>query len=442
MTLLNTAPIRQLSLSWDAEPRALAHHLAEWTTGSAVSAGIAELAVESIKGSHQVLGFLNPSKLGRNLGYATKPVQNAREHYARPCRGGWLASGHAPMQDGRMVPVTFKPDYARIGSDRKQIKYERPAGSAPVPYFAPLDATSYEAIAARAGLTPPAFVSSWSAWLWLLAQPAVELGIDEGEKKAAAACSHGFLTIGLAGIWNGCPKPKDAAGVVFGAPTLIAELQWLSIRPKGAPLTIGFDASESPRGRVAIRQARRRLGHLLLDAGHQVRIREMVQPEGAVDFVKGTDDLLVHGGAAALAALPVLPFKQWLDATSKQAISDHLLQPFKTSGRQHRTIARHFKASDLPSSSELVALVGGLGTNKTGAVAELANTSRMVSITHRRSLADNQGHRFGLAVKREGQVMHAFDQSQAGLRHDRCCTSRQCPRRWLDQKRDLGAPSP
>jgi hypothetical protein len=416
MTLPNTAPIRQLSLHWDTEPRALAHHLAEWITGSAVAPGIAEQALDSLKGSHQVLGFLNPAKLGRNLGYATKPVQNAREHYARPCRGGWLASGHAPLEDGRMVPVTFKPDYARVGSDRKQIKYERPAGSAPVPYFAPLDATSYEVIAERAGLTPPAFVSSWSAWLWLLAQPAVELCIDEGEKKSSSACSHGWLTIGLAGIWNGCPKPKDAAGVVFGAPTLIAELQWLSIRPKGAPLTIAFDASEKPRGRVAIRRARRRLGHLLLDAGHQVRIREMVQPEGAVDFVKGTDDLLVHGGAAALAALPVLPFKQWLDATSKQAISDHLLQPFKTSGRQHRTIARHFKASDLPSSSALVALFGGLGTNKTGAVSELANTSRMVSITHRRSLADNQGHRFGLAVKREGQVMHAFDQSQAHLR--------------------------
>lgn len=580
MTLLNPAPIRQLSLPWDAEPRALAHHLAEWTEGSAVSAGIAELAVGSIKGHCQVLDFLNPSKLGRNLGYATRPVQRAREHYARPCRGGWLAAGHAPLEGGAMVPVTFKPDYARIGSDRKPIKYERPAGSMPVPYFAPLDASAYETIAARAGLTPPAFESSWSAWLWLLAQPAVELTIDEGEKKAAAACSHGWLTIGLAGIWNGAPRPKDAAGVVFGAPTLIAELQWLSIRPKGAPLNIAFDASESARGRVAIRQARRRLGHLLLDAGHQVRIREMVQPQGAVDFLKGTDDLLVHGGAAALAALPVLPFKQWLEATSKQAITDHLLQPFKTSGRQHRTIARHFKASDVPSSAELVALVGGLGTNKTGAVAELqptqqplrqvvaaacdgackgnpgaggfgavvrfangssfeigghaaettnnrmelqalievlqvlrgleladellvetdskyvkngfeqwlpnwkrngwrtstgeavknvdlwqqldqlrlpgvtlqwvkghaghvlnercdqiasafaagetprlrqtmpssTETSRMVSITHRRSLADNQGHRFGLAVKREGQVMHAFDQSQAHLR--------------------------
>jgi hypothetical protein len=417
MTLLNTAPIRQLSLSWDEEPRALAHHLAEWTTGSAVAPGLAELAIESIKGTHQVLGFLNPAKLGRNLGYATRPVQRAREHYARPCRGGWLASGHAPLEDGRMVPVTFKPDYARVGSDRKQIKYERPAGSAPVPYFPPLDAASYEAIAARAGLTPPPFVSSWSAWCWLLNQPAIELVVDEGEKKAAAACSHGWLTIGLAGIWNGCPKPKDAAGVVFGAPTLIAELQWLaSIRPKGAPLTIAFDASDKPRGRAAIRQARRRLGHLLLDAGHQVRIREMVQPKGAADFVKGTDDLLVHGGAAALAALPVLPFKQWLEATSKQAITDHLLQPFKTSGRQHRTIARHFRAGDVPTGAELVALVGGLGTNKTGAVAELADTSRMVSITHRRSLADNQGQRFGLAVKREGQVLHAFDQSQADLR--------------------------
>jgi hypothetical protein len=417
MTLLNTAPIRQLSLSWDEEPRVLAHHLAEWTTGSAVAPGLAELAIESIKGTHQVLGFLNPAKLGRNLGYATRPVQRAREHYARPCRGGWLASGHAPLEDGRMVPVTFKPDYARVGSDRKQIKYERPAGSAPVPYFPPLDAASYEAIAARAGLTPPAFVSSWSAWCWLLNQPAIELVVDEGEKKAAAACSHGWLTIGLAGIWNGCPKPKDAAGVVFGAPTLIAELQWLaSIRPQGAPLTIAFDASDKPHGRVAIRQARRRLGHLLLDAGHQVRIREMVQPQGAVDFVKGTDDLLVHGGAAALAALPVLPFDQWLKAGNQQAIADHLLHPFKTKHRQHRTIARHFRAGDVPTGAELVALIGGMGSNKTGAVAELVKTRRLLSITHRRSLADNQGQRFGLAVKREGQVLNALDQSQADLR--------------------------
>jgi len=417
MTLLNPAPVRQLSLQWDAEPRALAHHLAEWTEGSAVSAGIAELAVQSIKGHCQVLDFLNPSKLGRNLGYATKPVQRAREHYAQPCRGGWLAAGHAPIGGGAMVPVTFKPDYARIGSDRKQIKYERPAGSSPVPYFAPLDAAAYEAIAARAGLTPPAFESSWSAWCWLLAQPALEVVLDEGEKKSASACSHGWLTIGLAGIWNGCPRPKDAAGVVFGAPTLIAELQWLaSVRPKGAPLTIAFDASDKPRGRVDIRQARRRLGRLLVDAGHQVLIREMVQPDGAADFVKGTDDLLVHGGAAALAALAVVPFKQWFDATSKQAISDHLLQPFKTSGRQHQTIARHFKASDIPSNAELVALVGGLGTNKTGAVAETASTGRLISSTHRRSLADNQGHRFGLAVKREGHVLHALEQSQADLR--------------------------
>jgi hypothetical protein len=417
MTLLNPAPIRQLSLQWDAEPRALAHHLAEWTTGSAVSAGMAALAIESIKGTHQVLGFLNPAKLGRNLGYATKPVQRARQHYIRPCRGGWLASGHAPLEGGRLVPVTFKPDAPRLGDGGKEIKYERPAGSTPLPYFAPLDAAAYEAIAARAGLTPPPFESSWSAWGWLLAQPAVELVLDEGEKKAAAGCSHGWLTIGLAGIWNGCPRPKDAAGVAFGSPTLIAELQWLrKVRPAGAPLTIAFDASESARGRIDIRNARRRLGRLLADEGHQVRIREMVQPDGATSLVKGTDDLLVHGGVTALAALPVVPFDQWLKAGNQQAIADHLLHPFKTKHRQHRTVARHFRAGDVPSGAELVALIGGLGSNKTGTVAELANTRRLVSITHRRSLADNQGMRFGLAVKREGQVLNAIEQSQADLR--------------------------
>ena len=417
MTLLNPDAVCQLSLQWDAEPRANARHLSEWCTGSSVSLAVAELAVESIKGHHQVLSFLNPRKLGHNLGYATKPVQRARQFYALPCKGGWLASGHAPLEGGRMVPVTFKPDTPRHGDNGKVVKYERPAGSAPLPYFPPLDAGAYEAIAARAGLTPPPFVSSWAAWCWLLAQPAVELVLDEGEKKAAAGCSHGWLTIGLAGIWNGCPRPKDRAGVIFGPPTLVAELQWLrEIRPAGAPVTVAFDASDNPRGRIDIRNARRRLARLLAEHGHQVQIRELLQPDGVTSLIKGTDDLLVHGGADALAALPVVSFKHWLTAGNQRAITDHLLQPFNTQTRQHRTIARHFRAGDVPTNVGLVALVGGFGSNKTGAVAELTRTRRLVSITHRRSLADNQGLRFGLAVKREGQVLNALETSQADLR--------------------------
>ena len=416
MTLLKAAPIRQLSLQWDAEPRALDHHLDEWVKGSAVSPAIAELAVESIKGMHQVLGFLNPPKLGRNLGYVTRMVQEARTRYARPCRGGWLASGHAPLDDGRMVPVTYKPDQARLGDNGKEIKYERPAGSAPVPFFAPLDAAAVERIAARAGVTAPAFTSSWDAWCWLLAHPAVELVLDEGEKKAAAGCSHGWLTIGLAGIWNGCPKPKDAAGASFGSPTLIAELQWLrTVRPAGAPLTIGFDASDNPRGQIDIRNARRRLGRLLAEHGHEVSIREMPGPSDGETFIKGTDDLLAAGGPAALAALPVVPFDQWLKGGNQRAIANHLLHPFSTKHRVLRTVGRHFAVGDLTTTAPLVALVGGLGSNKTGAVAELARSKRLVSVTHRRSLADNQGLRFGLAVKREGQVLNAFERAQADL---------------------------
>jgi len=413
MTLLQIASHRQLALQWDAEPRTKPEHLAEWVTGSGVSPGIAATALESIAGLHQVVGFLNPRKLGRSQGYATMPVQRARKHYANPARGGWLASGHAPLEDGRLVPVTFKPNHPRLNAEREPIKYERPAGSRPVPFFTPLDAEAYEAIAARAGLQAPPFTSSWSAWRWLLAQRSVELTLDEGEKKAAAGCSAGWLTIGLAGIWNGCPRPKDATGQPFGAPALIAELQWLrEVRPTDAPLTIAFDASEKPLGRVAIRKARRTLGRLLIEHGHQVRIRELVQPADAPQFIKGTDDLLVHGGAAALAALPVLPFADWQKTTSEAALEDHLLQPFKTRGRRQRLISRHFKVTDIPKAAGLVALIGGMGSNKTGAVAELASTHRLVSMTHRRSLADNQGQRFGLPVKREGQVLHAVAEAR------------------------------
>ena len=411
---MSTTP---LPLQWDVEPRRLdPHHQAEWVDGSAIAPGIADLALESISGFADVVGFLNPKGLGkqRHYGYATAQIKNARKHYAEPIKGGWLASGHDPLADGALVPVTFKPDHPRLSRDGKAIKYERPLGSAPRPYFPPLDAGSYERIAARAGVSAPAFCSSWSAWQWLLAQPAVELCLDEGEKKAAAACSAGWLTIGLAGIWNGAPRPKDANGEAFGSHTLIAELQWLrGIRASGSPLTIAFDASDKARGRIAIRNARRVLGRLLAADGHQVQIREIALLDGA-DFLKGTDDVLVAGGAEALAALPVEAFDAWLKATSEVAIGDHLLHPFSVNTRKHQQITHHFRATDLPKTAPLVALIGGMGSNKTGAVAELSRACKLVSITHRRSLADNQGQRFGLTVKREGQLLHGFEQSGVG----------------------------
>jgi hypothetical protein len=423
MILSNLAPpVKpcQLALSWDSSPRTTAKHRDEWVNGSAVSLAVTELALVSVAGQQQVMEFLRPKAINAHRTYGgampmNKPAINARRKFSDQCRGGWLAYGHAPIENGEMVPVTYKPDIARINEKGKPIKYERPAGSKPTPYFSPLDADAYYLIAERAGLNAPTFESSWSAWLWLLKQHEVDLVIDEGEKKAAAACANGFLTIGLAGIWNGCPRLRDTTGLPFGAPTLIAELQWLaSIRPSKAPIIIAFDASESARGRVDIRNARQKLGRLLAEAGHHVRIREMQQPDGAATFIKGTDDLLVFGGANALNALKIVDFDAWTKESSKKAITDHLLQPFHTSNRRHQVIARHFKASDIPHDANLVALIGGLGSNKTGAIAEI--TGKLVSITHRRSLADNQGHRFGLAIKREGQALNASTQSQGSLR--------------------------
>ena len=409
------------NLQWDTDEAKVIkpHHRAEWIEGSAIAPGIADLALESIAGFGAVVGFLNPKRLGkqRHFGYATATVKNARKHYANPIRGGWLASGHDPLADGAMVSITFKPDHARLNRDGESIKYERPLGSAPRPYFPPLDASSYKRIADRAGLTAPTFTSSWNAWLWLLGQPAVELCIDEGEKKAAAACSHGWLTIGLAGIWNGAPRPRDAKGEAFGSHTLIAELQWLKgIRPKDAALTVAFDASDKARGRIAIRNARRVLGRLLAAEGHQIWIRDIELLEGD-DFLKGTDDVLVAGGADALEAMPVEQFDAWLKNSSEKAIRDHLLHPYSVKKRIHCDIARHFTSADIPlaETAGLIALIGGMGSNKTGAVADYSRNQKLVSFTHRRSLADNQGHRFGLIVKREGQFLHAFKQADVGV---------------------------
>lgn len=415
------APDQQLALAWDAVERVKPTHLQEWVDGSAISPGIAEQALESIAGEHQVLGFLRAKAVNAHRAYAgavpwSKWAREARRRFADPCRGGWLAHGHAPLDGGRLVPVTFKPDRPRLDGDGDSIKYERPAGRQPAAYYAPLDQVSAERIAQRAGLHLPAELllrpwDSWAAWCWLLAQPEVEITLDEGEKKSAAACSAGWLTIGLAGIYGGCPRPRDASGQPWGAPALIPDLAWLrTIRPHGAPVSIAFDASDKLRGRLDIRCARRRLGRLLEEHGHAVRIREMVQPEGAAHFVKGTDDLLAHGAAEALASLPVVPFEQWLREGGEAALRERLVHAFAISGgRRLRTVNRHFSAGDIPKTARLVALVGGMGTNKTGAVATWLQqrTGSAYSVTHRRSLADDQGRRFELAVLREGQVRHA-----------------------------------
>ncbi len=421
------APDQQLALAWDAVERIKQVHLQEWVADSAVAPELAESALESIAGEQQVLAFLRPTAVNAHRSYGgampmNAKARSARARFAKPCAGGWLAYGHAPLEGGDLVPVTYKPDVPRLGESGEPIKYERPGGHTARPYFPPLDLTSAKRIARRAGLMLPAELvlqpwDSWSAWCWLLKQPQVELCVDEGEKKAAAACSHGWLTIGVAGIYGGCPRPKDATGKPWGSPALLAELSWLkTIRPAGAPLVIAFDASDKPRGIADIRAARRRIGRLLAADGHAVQVRELVQPEGAAGFVKGTDDLLVHGGADALAALPVQTFDEWLRESSIAALTDRLRHAVRLSrGRHLRRIDRHFRASDLPKSARLVVLIGGMGSNKTGSVAAWLprQEGAAFSITHRRSLADDQGRRFGLAVLREGSVHHVQNAAAA-----------------------------
>ena len=82
--------------------------------------------------------------------------------------------------------VRLKPDKPRTRNG-KPVKYESPLGSANRLYLPP-------------GVGPA------------LADPATELLIVEGEKKALAGTQDGFATLGLSGVWNWSVKrPKDPA---------------------------------------------------------------------------------------------------------------------------------------------------------------------------------------------------------------------------------------
>jgi hypothetical protein len=104
-------------------------------------------------------------------------------------------------------------------------------------------------------------------------------------------------------------------------------------------------------------------------------------------------------------------------ATSREGATS-VLPPAPTAleqllaAREVVALDRHLKGSDIPApeKAKLVALLLPMGGNKTGAMAELARAGTpMVSLTHRRSLADQQGARLGLPVLREGAVLSNGD---------------------------------
>jgi len=287
------------------------NHLQEWVKGSGVHPALAAANVQTLAGN-DVLDVLIGKRLGAMSGeasqYATAPVSrliNALEIVA--AAGGWWCSGLDPLANwaAPMEWGCYKGDAPRKGPDGKTVKYEHPQeGQGSIRSFwlrvpsevAPLTANRF-GLALPAEVVAEADGSAGAFWRWWAQTPELPLVITEGAKKAAALLSIGIPAVGMAGIWNGCPKGAD------GKPALLADLAGVPL--VGRRVMVVFDNSRKRNPAEPV--ATERLGRLLEKAGADVLVGICPATHG-----KGVDDHLVRGGSwddieAALAPLPVEP---------------------------------------------------------------------------------------------------------------------------------------
>ena len=332
--LVPCTPPPMVGSGWDAFPDGpdapLAHHLAEWVTGSAVAPELAAANLESRQG-WPVLEALAGPHLARLGGHASQYVTAPAARILRSLEpladaGGWWCAGLDPLADWRpMAWGCFKPDAPRWDEKkRKPRKYEHPDGPPARLFWLRCPASIAHRVADRYGLTLPPEVaddtdgSAGAFWHWWAQTPALPLLLTEGVKKAAALLSIGVPAVALSGIWNGCPRtgPKDPkTGRRTGPAALLPELAGVPLA--GREVWVLFDASDKPDPAEPL--AANQLGHLLAAAGAVVRVGIVPGTHG-----KGADDHLAAGGswealAAALAPLaplaprPVLPWLREAD---------------------------------------------------------------------------------------------------------------------------------
>jgi hypothetical protein len=177
-------------------------------------------------------------------------------------------------RDGRPLDhATIKPDRPRDRKDKPgKVKYENP-------YRQPN--RLYIPAAARAAL----------------ADPAADLVLTEGYKKALAATQHGFPCVSLPGVWCWCAPRGTKNGKKVGKLDLNDDLVGISWKGRRVYIAFDSDAADNPD----VGTAARALADALRRRGADVRVvRLPTEPDGAKN---GLDDLLARHGPDALSRL-------------------------------------------------------------------------------------------------------------------------------------------
>ena len=193
----------------------------------------------------------------------------------------------------------FKPNRPRTDSTEKlkPIKYEYPPRVATRVFCLSVPVAVWRLVAIRYGLPLPVQASDSAQpdpsqfWRWVCHHQ-LPLILCEGAKKAASLLSHGYVAVGLPGIFGGVRSHRDEAGRV-GQRFLIPELQYFAAQ--GMPFDICFDYETKAHVLENLRCSIRLLSRLLLQQQCEVSLVRLPVPD------KGVDDLLLNRSPSAFA---------------------------------------------------------------------------------------------------------------------------------------------
>ena len=299
--------------------------------------------------------------------------------------GGWWVSGLDPYKNWEpMEWGRFKPTHPRIDSKGRFIKYESPPKTPNrVTYFDVPDCI-WDKVAKRylvkrynspLALRLRDLSRPLNFWEWVLAHPEIPIILCEGEKKAAALLSLGFVAIALPGIWNGRVGKKDFDERLH--PDL------LPLAQPGRKFQILFDHETKRKTRWAVFQATIRTCQALEAVGNQSEVITLPGPE------KGVDDFAsARSGDADFLLTAIIDDAKSLDDYRRSFFISNrgLSKKYKPHVRVH---ARYLSdAIKLPLSG-LVVLSSDMGSGKTELLRKWRKENPHVKFL-------NNGHRVNL----------------------------------------------
>ena len=272
----------------------LENHRQEWLD-SHVNPELIDLNVTSLSGdeAYENLLYGLPGSARRNDGRLRDQWLNRYDHLGD---GGWWVSGLDPLNNWEPMDWgRFKPDLPRFDEKKdKPIKYESPP-KVPnrVTYFDVPDSIG-DLVAKRYHIkrynSPLARrlqdrISPVCFWEWVKQHPEIPIILTEGEKKAAALLSLGYVAIALPGIWNGRVGKQNLNETLH--PDLVPMAQ------PGRQFQILFDYETKDTTRKSVSQAIIRTGKTIEAEGCTCVVPQLPGPE------KGVDDFIAARGERA-----------------------------------------------------------------------------------------------------------------------------------------------